>query len=219
MKWFLDNLLPVLIGVAFTGIIGGIPVYRYYDGRISSLTAENTALSHELSNAKKSISRLNNDIELAIKNKEQLLEQHEILEGKYARCTRTDGITYFCHSIDTRWHESKFETGQSIRFKLTSSSLYLKFTRVSKSGPIISIFGCNSPIIIEGFESKENEHRSFLLNENNRLKIYVSSKICSMGSSAKDLGDVEKIEISCIEYDTDGQYSIVRFRKIFSDKD
>lgn len=142
--------------------------------------------------------------------------QYIVLEKRYRKCTTADGITHFQSSFESNWSQYSLSTGQQIRFKLSSSSLYFKLVHVTKSGPIGRIEGCDYPFVMQGAKSPTDGPHAYLLQKGNTLHIQASSRACAEGWTIEYLKDVEDIMIECIEFDLEAQTAILRRRKSFS---
>ena len=211
--------LRILLGIV-SALITSVGTYygtsHHYLEKVDSGAREIGSLRIRQQNANERIVDLERKKETLSTQLNVLQREYGILEEKYRKCTTADGITHFQSSFESNWSQHSLSTGQQIRFKLSSSSLYFKLVHVTKSGPIGRIEGCDYPFVMQGAKSPTDGSHAYLLQKGNTLHIQASSRACAEGWTIEYLKDVEDIMIECIEFDVEAQTAILRHRKSFS---
>ncbi len=200
-------------GVATGG--GALGVHKFYAEKLEAKAAESQQRLDQLRAAESRNDSLQEDLVVLNHEHKALREKHQILEEDYRKATTADGVTYDGPSTDESWHEAEIATGDQIRFKLSSGSLYLRLVRVTHDGPIVQATGCLPRLVDSTFVSERDGTSAYLLRKDKELHLQVSCKASTESYLTADLSDLEDVRVSCRSFEVKNQRASLRFRKCF----
>jgi len=213
VEYWQIKLIVVLVGAAVSAAGGGVAVHRMYAEKLEAKTIESEDRLHKLQATEAEISRLRQDQERLAANLKALQNKHNELLEDYRKATRADGLTYEGPSTQTSWQEVQLSTGDRIRFKLSSASLYLHVTRISDEGPILTASGLEPQLADPTFVSEQDGPFAYLLRPEKELHLQVSVKGSEEGYLSADLSDLEDVFAVCLAFDVKTQKATLKFRK------
>ena len=213
MESWQTRLILRLMGVAVIAGSGGAVTHRIYVEKLEAKTIESEDRLHRLQMAETEISGLRQDQERLTANLAALQKTYDVLLEDYHKATRADGLTYDGPSDETSWQEVQVATGDQIRFKLSSASLYLRVTRVTDEGPILRAFGAAPRLVDPSFMSERDGSAAYLLRPEKELHLQVSAKGSEEGYLNADLSDLEDVFMVCQSFDVKTQKAALKFRK------
>lgn len=206
------KLIIAIVGVAVSAGGGGVIIHKMY-AELEAKTIESESRLHKLQAAEAQVSALNQDKHRLTASLNSLQGKYDVLLEDYRKATRADGLTYDGPSFETSWQEAHLSTGDQIRFKLSSASLFLRVIRVTEDGPIVRAFGAVPRLVDPSFVSERDGSFAYLLRPNRQLHLQVSAKASSEGYLSGDLSDLEDVYVICQSFDVKTQKSKLRFRK------
>lgn len=216
----MDGLkIKLIVGLAPLLLAGAAAVTRnHYINKIVALNTESQQRLYKLKAAERSVARLQKEREQLSEELRGLREEYKKLREDYRKCTTAEGLTYQGPSTDPAWHEDTLSTGDQLRFKLSSSSCYVKMFRITTRGPIMQILGCKPVAILDNFESASDGAYAYLLRKGKQFRMQVSSRGSAEGYLSSDLSDLECITIICQDYDVKQQTADFKFMKRFIER-
>lgn len=212
--WQIQIMSGLIAGTLAAGG-GTLGVHKYYSNKLEAKIAESQQRLDQLKAAESRIDSLQKEFGAMNRQYQALREKNQILKEDYRKATTADGLTYDGPSTDVSWHEEELATGDRIRFKLSSASLYLRLVRVTHDGPIVKAAGCMPRLVDSSFVSERDGTCAYLLRKDKQLQLQVSSNASDQGYLMADLSDLEDVFVSCLSFDVKNQRASIRFRKCF----
>jgi len=175
---------------------------------------ENLNLSKEIDKLKSEIIAKNSEIENINSAYENLEQQYNILEQKWKLLTSSSGATTPIETLDDNTYTRNYKTGDKIECLLLTRKMNIKFTRVTKRGPLIELIGCENYVTENTTKIYENGKQYFLLTFSNPFKLQFTSNSCEDGADLNP-SEMEVISIKLLNFDMDNQtFEIMYSKKI-----
>lgn len=216
-NWQIKLILGIL-AVVVSASGGGVLVHKMYVDKVEALSAESRERLIRFQDTQEKLAGLTKANQELSQQYQSLQTRYSILEDDYRKATTAQGITYDAPSLDSSWHETEAATGERLRFKLSSSSLYLQIVRVTHDGPVLRASGCTPLPVQSAFLSEADGGNAYLVRPGKSLHLQVSSKGSSEGYLSADLSDLEDIFVICLSHDVKNQKVLLKFRKTFPER-
>jgi hypothetical protein len=213
MEYWQIKLILAIVGVAVSAGGGGVVVHKMYAEKLEAKTIESEDRLHRLQVAQSENSALREDQERLTANLTALQGKYDVLLKDYNKATRADGLTYDGPSDQRSWQEVEVSTGDQIRFKLSSASLYMRVSRVTHEGPIVRASGAIPRLVDPSFVSERDGSFAYLLRPERELHLQVSGKGSVEGYLSADLSDLEDVSMVCQSFDVKTQKATIKFQK------
>jgi hypothetical protein len=211
-EWQIKLIIGIIGAVVAAGG-GGVLVHKMYAEKLEAKTIESESRLHKLREAKIKVSTLTQEKQRLTVDLKSLKGKYDVLLEDYRRATRADGLTYDGPSLEASWQEALISTGDKIRFKLSTASLFLQIARVTHDGPIARAQGAVPRLVDPSFLSGRDGEFAYLLRLERQLHLQVSGRASADGYLSGDLSDLEDVFVVCQAFDVKKQTCILRFRK------
>ena len=188
-------------------------MHKMYCEKLEAKTIESESRLHNLRTAEAQVSALTQEKHRLTDDFNSLQNKYDVLLEDYRKATTADGLTYDGPSTISTWQGISMSTGDRIRFKLASGSLYLHIVRVTEDGPIMRASGCQPRLVDTSFVSERDGPSAYCLHTGKKLHLQVSCKASSQGYLSADLSDLEDVLIICTSFDVKQQEASVKFKK------
>ncbi|MCK5136636.1 MAG: hypothetical protein KAR19_12660 [Bacteroidales bacterium] len=212
------NLIIAIIGAIVTSTISGVSTYVSQDNKfgeqIENLSKESNSKGHQIEILTDENSTLKNEINSKTESHNALMAEHNDLKVKYARCISSEGSITAVGTIDTRVYQGQLKTGDELEFKLTSSSLFIKIIRVSDSGPIISIAGCENYVTVNEVRMPMNNENHYLIKPQSPLRVRFTVGSCEDNENIEP-SQVEEIILLLRQFNVDEQTIQLEYNRKF----
>lgn len=205
--------IKILIAV-ITAIVSGSGAYFSREAKIESLAKESeqrntriVALENDKRNLETKYNRLEND-------HSRLANNYNILNTKYQKCISSSGALYIVGSLDfNNYYTRKLKTGDILEFEMTSTPIDILIKRISKSGPVVIVNGCEYYLTKNGISSTSEDRHTFYLSKEYPFLIQYSAKSCSEGNASMADYEIEEIYLKVISYNVDEQNSKIEYHR------
>ncbi len=216
-EWQIRLIVGILVGVG-SASGGGVLVHKMYAEKVEALSAESRERLLRLQDTEEKLAELAKSHQDLTLKFESLRAKYTVLEEDYRKATTAQGMTYDGPSLDSSWHETEVATGDRLRFKLSSASLYLQVVRITHDGPVIRATGCTPHLVDPAFVSANDGAHAYLLRRERELHLQVSPSGTAAGYLSADLSDLEDIYVLCLSHDVKSQRASLKFRQTLPER-
>ena len=142
----------------------------------------------------------------------ELQNSYNIIYAKYQKCISSNGALYQVGSLDfNNVYTREFKTGDILEFEMTATPIDILIKRISKSGPVIVINGCEYYLTENGINSANEGRHTYYLSTEYPFKLKYSAKSCKEGNASMVDYETEEIFLKVLSYNVDEQKTKIKY--------